>query len=166
MALCLVKHWDNFIVTLPYLCPIRCYITSSVETESLNNLRITRVYIKYSGPSRWWNIRLTTINTRWEATQKFMVVKLTTLTHQIAIQLHLVAESWTIFICRSRWPSGNFWIHPFMILKQFYPPSIFTNYFQNVPLNFLSELLICRSKWPFSKRFPHQNYATSFVSHN
>jgi hypothetical protein len=36
-----------------------------------------------------------------------MAVKLTRLTHKIAIQLHLVAESFTI--CSSR--SGNFWIH-------------------------------------------------------
>jgi len=40
-----------------------------------------------------------------------MAVKLTTLTHKIAIQLLLVAESCTICSSRSR-PSGNFWIHP------------------------------------------------------
>jgi hypothetical protein len=34
---------------------------------------------------------LTSINTRWEATQRFMAAKLTRLTHKIAIQLHLVA---------------------------------------------------------------------------
>jgi hypothetical protein len=33
-----------------------------------------------------------------------MVAKLTRLTHKIAIQLHLVAESCTIFSSRSRWP--------------------------------------------------------------
>jgi hypothetical protein len=37
---------------------------------------------------------------RWKATQRVMVVKLTILTHKIAIQLHLVAESCTI--CSSR----------------------------------------------------------------
>jgi hypothetical protein len=47
---------------------------------------------------------LTTINTRWEATQRVMAPKLTRLTHKIAIQLHLVAESYTIFNSRSRWP--------------------------------------------------------------
>jgi hypothetical protein len=36
---------------------------------------------------------LTKINTRWEAKQRVMVAKLTRLTHKIAIQLHLVAES-------------------------------------------------------------------------
>jgi hypothetical protein len=33
-----------------------------------------------------------------------MAAKLTRLTHKIAIQLHLVAESCTIFSSRSRWP--------------------------------------------------------------
>jgi hypothetical protein len=47
---------------------------------------------------------LTTINTRWEATQRIMVAKLTRLTHEIAIQLHLVAESYTTCSSRSRWP--------------------------------------------------------------
>jgi hypothetical protein len=39
---------------------------------------------------------LTTINTRWEATQRVMAAKLARLTHKIAIQLHLVAQSCTI----------------------------------------------------------------------
>jgi hypothetical protein len=47
---------------------------------------------------------LTTTNTRWEATQRVMVAKLTRLTHKIAIQLHLVAESCTICSSRSRRP--------------------------------------------------------------
>jgi hypothetical protein len=33
-----------------------------------------------------------------------MAAKLTRLTHKIAIELHLVAESCTICISRSRWP--------------------------------------------------------------
>jgi len=33
-----------------------------------------------------------------------MVAKLTKLTHKIAILLHLVAESYTICSCHSRWP--------------------------------------------------------------
>jgi hypothetical protein len=40
-----------------------------------------------------------------------MVAKLTRLAHKIAIQLHLVAKSCTICSSRSRWQSGNFWIH-------------------------------------------------------
>jgi hypothetical protein len=47
---------------------------------------------------------LTTINTRWEATQRVMVAKLTGLTHKIAIQLHLVAESCTICGSRAKRP--------------------------------------------------------------
>jgi hypothetical protein len=39
------------------------------------------------------NYTLTTINTRWEATKRVMAEKLTRLTHKIAIQLHLVAQS-------------------------------------------------------------------------
>jgi hypothetical protein len=47
---------------------------------------------------------LTTINTRWEATQRVMAAKLTRLTHKIAIQLHLVAESCSICSSRSSRP--------------------------------------------------------------
>jgi hypothetical protein len=46
----------------------------------------------------------TTINTRWGATQRVMAAKLTRLTHKIAIQLRLVAESCTICSARSRRP--------------------------------------------------------------
>jgi hypothetical protein len=41
-----------------------------------------------------------------------MAAKLTRLAHKIETQLHLMAESWTIRSSRSRWPSGNVWIHP------------------------------------------------------
>jgi hypothetical protein len=47
---------------------------------------------------------LTTINTRWEATQRVMAAKLTRLTHKIAIQLYLVAKSFTVWGSRSRRP--------------------------------------------------------------
>jgi hypothetical protein len=46
----------------------------------------------------------TTINTRWEATQRVMALILTRLTHKIAIKLHLVAESYTTCISRFRRP--------------------------------------------------------------
>jgi hypothetical protein len=42
--------------------------------------------------------------TDWEAAQRVMAAKLTRLTHKIAIQLHLVAESSTICSSRSRRP--------------------------------------------------------------
>jgi hypothetical protein len=41
-----------------------------------------------------------------------MAAKLTRLTHKIAMQLHLVAESCTICTSRSRRPARKFWIHP------------------------------------------------------
>jgi hypothetical protein len=51
---------------------------------------------------------LTKVNTRWEATQRVMAAKLTRLTHQMAIQVHLVAESCTICNSRSRRPVRKF----------------------------------------------------------
>jgi hypothetical protein len=48
--------------------------------------------------------KLTTLNTRWEAKQMVMAAKPTRLTHKIAIQLHLVAESCTICSSSSRRP--------------------------------------------------------------
>jgi hypothetical protein len=47
---------------------------------------------------------LTSINTRWEVTQRVMEAKLTKVTHKIAIQLHLVVQSCTICSSRSRRP--------------------------------------------------------------
>jgi hypothetical protein len=47
---------------------------------------------------------LTTINTRWEATQRVMEAKFTTVIRKIAIQLRLVAESCTKCSFRSRRP--------------------------------------------------------------
>jgi hypothetical protein len=44
------------------------------------------------------------INTRWEAIQRVMAAKLTILTHKIATQLYLVANSCTICSSRSRRP--------------------------------------------------------------
>jgi hypothetical protein len=52
----------------------------------------------------------TTINTRWEATQRVMAAKLTRLTHKIAMQLHLVAAV-TFTVIAPGGQFGNFWIH-------------------------------------------------------
>jgi hypothetical protein len=49
--------------------------------------------------------------TRWEATQSIMAAELTRLTHKIAIQLHLVAESSPFAFLAPGGQSGNFWIH-------------------------------------------------------
>jgi hypothetical protein len=46
----------------------------------------------------------TTTNSRWEAIQRVMAAKLTSLTHKIATQLPLVVESCTICSSRSRRP--------------------------------------------------------------
>jgi hypothetical protein len=59
-------------------------VSKSIRTESIT---------KYT---------LTTINTRLEAAQRAMAVKLTKLTLRIAIQLHLVAGSCAICSCLSR----------------------------------------------------------------
>jgi hypothetical protein len=50
------------------------------------------------------NNKINNSNTCWEATQRVLVAKLIRLTHKIAIQLHLVAESCTICSSCSRWP--------------------------------------------------------------
>jgi hypothetical protein len=59
---------------------------------------------QYAGVSKsfWpeYDNEIATINTRSEATQRFIAAKFTILSHKIAIQLHLVAESCTI--CNSR----------------------------------------------------------------
>jgi len=49
-------------------------------------------------------MKTTTINTHKEATQSVMAVKLTRLTHKITIQLHLIAESYTLCSSRSTRP--------------------------------------------------------------
>jgi hypothetical protein len=46
----------------------------------------------------------TTTNARWEVTQRVMAAKLTRLTHKIAIQVLLMAESFTVSSSRSRRP--------------------------------------------------------------
>jgi len=48
--------------------------------------------------------KTTTISTRWEARQSVMAAKLTRLSHKIAIQLYLVAQSCIICSSRSRRP--------------------------------------------------------------
>jgi len=71
---------------------------------------------------------LTTINTRREATQRIMAAKLTGLTHKIAIQLYLMAESCTIRSSRSRRP----------VQKLLDAPSYFSNaFFEILALAFM-----------------------------
>jgi hypothetical protein len=68
-----------------------------------------RKYAAYDGVSKSFRIEsitkyTPTRDTRWEAKQRVMAAKLTKLTHKIAIQLHLLAESCTICSSRSRQP--------------------------------------------------------------
>jgi len=68
------------------LCEVYECVSRSYRTESIT---------KYT---------LTKINTRGEATQRAMAVKLTRLSHKIELLLYLVAESCTICISRSSRP--------------------------------------------------------------
>jgi hypothetical protein len=79
----------------------RCSIYKEQHNTEKQERR--RVYPKVSG-SITKQTKTTTINTRWEATQRVMAAKFTRLTHKIAIQLHLLAESCTICSSRSRRP--------------------------------------------------------------
>jgi len=54
----------------------------------------------------------TTIYARWEATKRVVAAKLTILTHKLAIQLHLGAESSTICSSRSRRPVRKHLVTP------------------------------------------------------
>jgi hypothetical protein len=100
----LVKYRDKFT------CPLICLGTKNTKGPSRRkfNWDSKLVPSTYEGVSR--SLRtdsitkyvLTTICTRWEATQRVMAAKLTLLTHKIAIQLRLVAESCTTCSSRSR----------------------------------------------------------------
>jgi hypothetical protein len=63
---------------------------------------------------------LTTINTRWEATQRVMAAKLTRLAHKISIQLHIVAESSAICSSRSRRPVRKLLVIPSYVVMTWY----------------------------------------------
>jgi hypothetical protein len=96
----LVKHRDNFTFTSIYYSethPSRIqWHHYSVHHHNLLSLRYERV-------SKSFRTELMiTINTREEATQRVMAAKLTRMTHEIAIQLHLVAQNCTICSSRSR----------------------------------------------------------------
>jgi hypothetical protein len=74
---------------------------------TLFNYYVNRVYKGVSKSFRTESIKKYTLTfgvTRWEATKKVMAAKLTSLTHRIAIQLHLVAVSCTSCSSSSRRP--------------------------------------------------------------
>jgi hypothetical protein len=101
-------------------CAGQYTISSSVYVELWSSedymLNITLLEVLYTQKTTYIHVSksfrtesitkntLTTINTRWEATQKVMAAKLTRMTHKIAIQLQLVAESCAIYSSRSRRP--------------------------------------------------------------
>jgi hypothetical protein len=62
---------------------------------------------------------------RWEATRRVMAAKITRLIHKIAIQLHLVAESYTICSSRSRRPVRKLLDTPFYTVSFFFYLFIF-----------------------------------------
>jgi len=84
---------------------------------------IMHEHITYEGVSKSFRTEsiteytLTTTNTRWKAIQSVMAAKLTRLAHTIAIQLHLVAENYTICRSRSRRPVPKLFIYPRMFMK-------------------------------------------------
>jgi hypothetical protein len=94
---------------------------------SLIEMKMTWLHLSWTLPHRirgciqkfpdWVDNEMTTINTRWDATQRIMEAKLTRLTHKIAIQLHLVAESCTICSSRSRRPVRKLLYTPSYVRK-------------------------------------------------
>jgi hypothetical protein len=81
----------------------------------LHILRLNATYESVSKSFRSESIKkytLTTINIRWEATQRVMAAKLPRLTHKITTKLHLVGESLSLAVLAPGGQSGNFWIHP------------------------------------------------------
>jgi hypothetical protein len=100
---------------------IGCYLSAAVDVRLVKVLpkgsslwSDKRRNVYFSGAYIFFRLRgciltesitkyaVTTMNTRWGATQRVMAAKLTRLIHKIAIQLHLVADSCTIFSSRSR----------------------------------------------------------------
>jgi hypothetical protein len=106
-----VKHRDYFTFTIT--SPVSVMLTkldTIMHRKTLCCVLSVTKLLVYEDVSKTFRTEsitkymLTTINTRWEATQMVMAAKLTRLTHKIAIQLHLVVESCTICSSRSRRP--------------------------------------------------------------
>jgi len=122
LALCHLTCWS--VLLLVALFCIFYEVCWGCFSFVLNNLSPSLLYWTriYEGVSKSYRTEaitkhmLTTINTKWEATQRVMAAKLTRLTLKIAIQVHLVAESCTTCSSRSRRPVRNFWIHPLINL--------------------------------------------------
>jgi hypothetical protein len=97
-----------FIIKFIYLLIPYILITPSHVLQKLHSQikvsNIVRGCVKNFRAESITKYRLTFGITRWEATQSVMAAKITRLTHKIAIQLHLMAESRKICSFRSRRP--------------------------------------------------------------
>jgi hypothetical protein len=106
MAWCLIKRRET--LPLPFhksLCgaPRITVISKQSPHETLQVEWSLKQKTIYEGVSKSFrtesitNYTLTTVSTHWGATQRIMAAKLTTVAHKIAIQLHPVAQSCTIY---------------------------------------------------------------------
>jgi hypothetical protein len=110
-----LTHRDNFTFTLlsgRFLLNLSCMLLTSSECHDRHS-----EFNMYEGVSKSFRTEsmtkytLTFGITCWEATWRVIATKLIRLTHKIAIQLHLVAESCTSFSSLSRRPVRKIWIH-------------------------------------------------------
>jgi len=98
-----------FFMVRPHFTQLHFLALSIIIAEVI----YTWVYPKVSGLSY----------TRWKATQRIMIAKLTRLTHKMATQLRLVADSCTFCTSRSRRPvrklldTPSYWISCVPFLK-------------------------------------------------
>jgi hypothetical protein len=131
MAWWLVKHRGQLFVSIFRNRHID--ISQSYVTRVFHEMRTTEIighcctryfYQIYEVVSKGFRTESitkskTTINSRWEATQRFMATQLTKRTHQIAIQLHLVADGCTICRSHSRRPVRKLLVTPSCIASYF-----------------------------------------------
>jgi hypothetical protein len=94
--------------------------------------RNAKMYPKVSGLSAKRNKQQQQIDTRWEATQRVMAAKLTRLTHKIAIQLHILAESCTICSSRSKRPVRKLFNSPSYTINAEQPTSVIDHWSWNL----------------------------------
>jgi hypothetical protein len=104
-------HAYLFLLLIPYFINVCSpFIMKVTELEVNPCPKIKTGMWKYEGVSKRFRTEsmskymVTTINTHSEATQRATAEKLNRLTHKIAIQLHLVAETCTIYRSRSKRP--------------------------------------------------------------
>jgi hypothetical protein len=125
-----------------------CYISTVVFISNFNYCEASEISASCEVISRSFRTEsltkytLTFCITRWEATQRVMAANLTRLTHKIAIQLHLVAKSCTIWSSLSRRPVRILLNTPSYLLSIKYVVDFSTQWFL-----FLM-FIFSRSQWP------------------